>query len=277
MEDQRLWWNERKDFALLDDLDDWATASLRSTVPAHVRRAFGKQASTGGEEFITRVFDRHMSIETVLKLSGEWHEAVAANMTGPDCEFPPSWFPAQRIGDLDLVPITTAADLYREGKAMHHCVGTYAEYVNHGSLSIFSILKDGERVATVSFDRGAVYGLREIRGPCNAAVPQIEKAIRAWLRKQVPPKSPTSPFPFLEASRRRELVALLDTPDDTPLLSRFVNQGKTAADVEELARIWDAIVQPIYMDLSEGDRAVFDRQFREIERELISIEDDIPF
>jgi len=73
------------------------------------------------------------------------------------------------------------------------------------------------------------------------------------------------------------LVALLDTPDDTPLLSRFVNQGKTAADVEELVRIWDTIVQSIYMDLSEGDRAVFDRQFSEIERELISIEDDIPF
>jgi hypothetical protein len=92
-----------------------------------------------------------MSLETVLKLSGEWHEAVARDLSGPQCRFPPPWFPAQSIEDYELVPIDNAVALYLEGKTMHHCVASrsYVEAARMGWLCICSIRTPGKRVATI--------------------------------------------------------------------------------------------------------------------------------
>ena len=56
-----------------------------------------------------------MSLKTVTALSAEWHEAVAAGMDGPDAALPPPWYPAAKVGDFDILPIETSAELYREG------------------------------------------------------------------------------------------------------------------------------------------------------------------
>ena len=126
-----------------------------------------------------------MSVETVVNLSGEWHEAIVGGMSGPQCRFPPPWFPAQTIGEYELVPIYNAAALDLEGKAMHHCVASYFEAALNGALCICSIRQNGERVATVAFKQGAKGpALAQIRGPCNKAVPKIEKAISRWLLTQ---------------------------------------------------------------------------------------------
>ena len=98
----------------LEDIGDWVRASAQANVP-------------GGERFIPRPFRPDMSVETVLKLNGEWHEAIAGDKSGPQCPFPPPWFPAQTIGEYELVPIANRGDLYLEGNAMHHCVASYFE------------------------------------------------------------------------------------------------------------------------------------------------------
>ena len=195
---------------LLGDVADWVEASLRASVPPHVRWAFGETRTQGGEEFITRIFSPCMSLETVLKLSGEWHEAVANNMTGPQCQFPQPWFPAQRIEDYDLFPIENAADLYLEGKTMHHCAGTYAERARRGDCCFFSIRAQGERVATIAFSRGPSGPvIEQIRGHCNAVMPVVEKAIRKWLRRQ---PANSANLPVIPEYRR----TLVDVFDDIP-------------------------------------------------------------
>jgi hypothetical protein len=77
-----------------------------------------------GEQFIHREFNADMSLVTVTKLSADWHEAVAANMSGPSSEFPEPWCPGGVSGGFDIVPIIRSANLYREGKLLHHCAGT---------------------------------------------------------------------------------------------------------------------------------------------------------
>jgi hypothetical protein len=129
-----------------------------------------------------------MSLKTVTALSAEWHEAVAANMTGPDVTFPAPWYPAAKVGDYDILPIEDSASLYREGAAMHHCVGAYAGNVRSGSLQVYSVRRDNERVATLSLGRrDTSAALSEIRGLCNAIAPkEIALAVRRWLRAQQP-------------------------------------------------------------------------------------------
>jgi hypothetical protein len=140
------------------------------------------------QQFITQPFQPSMSLKTATALSAEWHEAVAANMTGPDIAFPEPWYPAAKVGDYNIVPIEDSASLYREGSTMHHCVGTYADSVRKGGVQIYSVRRDGVRLATFSLARcGVSTRLGQIRGPCNAQPPkEIMAMVRRWLRSQKP-------------------------------------------------------------------------------------------
>jgi PcfJ-like protein len=154
------------------DLADWACAEGPS------------------RQFVIRPFQSSMSLKTVTTLSAEWHEAVAAAMDGPAAAFPPPWYAAAKIGDYGIVPIDNSAALYREGAAMHHCVGTYANPVQRGSLYVYSVRRDGQRVATLAIKRDPTRTkaqLVQLRGPCNAQPPQaVTLAVQRWLRAQKP-------------------------------------------------------------------------------------------
>ena len=142
-----------------------------------------------------------MSLKTVTTLSAQWHEAVASNMTGPDLALPPPWYPAAKVGDLEIVPIQNSGDLYREGASMHHCAGTYADDIKAGWLYVYSVRRDGERVATLALARDQTSTkaqLSQLRGPCNAEPSQaITSAVQQWLRAlgPLPVAEPTAERP----------------------------------------------------------------------------------
>jgi hypothetical protein len=164
----------------LSDISDWARAP-----------------GTPGGQFVTRPFVPTMSLKTVTMLSAQWHEAVAANMTGPDVTFPTAWYPAIKVSGYDILPIDNSAALHREGAAMHHCIGTYADRVRSGDLQVYSVRRDGQRLATFSLVRMAESAaLAEIRGPCNVQPPKaVTAAVRRWLRAQAPLPPVTHPEP----------------------------------------------------------------------------------
>ena len=164
--------SENELHSFLNDTADW------------VRSSHGND----GHQLVVRPFKPTMSLRTVTKLSAEWHEAVASNLTGPQHTFPAPWFPAAKVNGVEIIPIDNSADLYREGASMHHCVGTYAEEVRAGRYYVYSICRDGERLATAGLILiGDRVRLHEIRGPCNAAVPkQITAIVQRWLGAQAP-------------------------------------------------------------------------------------------
>jgi hypothetical protein len=172
----------------LEDTKDWVLASYRASVPPHIWRAISglRQNSSQGEKFINRQFTADMSLATVTKLNADWHEAVAANMTGPDCVFPDPWCPGGIHGGFDIVPVTTSADLYLEGRLMHHCVGTYGDDVRSGRCYIFSVRKDQAPIATLELVRGSTgVTIGQIRGPCNKQPEKVVlRAANSWFRAQ---------------------------------------------------------------------------------------------
>jgi PcfJ-like protein len=174
---------------ILRDIADWVRACYRASVPPHIRKAIlGDQMNlrAQGEQFVHRQFNPDMSLATVSKLSADWHDAVAANMTTPNTEFPEPWCPGSVSGGFDIVPITSSSDLYREGKLLHHCAGTYAERVHSGECYMFSVRKDVAPLATLELvhnEAGVAIG--QLRGACNAKAPkEVLRAVNSWLRAQ---------------------------------------------------------------------------------------------
>jgi len=164
-------WADLNNLQELEDTADWIRAA---TVPA---------------EQIDRPFVPSMSVRTVRELSAQWHETVAQAKESVARPFPAPWFPpAALINGYAVVPITSSADLYREGKEMHHCVGSYAPDILTGHRYIYSVREGDKRIATFELVRngnGAKPALGQIRGNCNAHVPkQITEAVRRWLRVQ---------------------------------------------------------------------------------------------
>ena len=126
-----------------------------------------------------------MSLRTVLRLSDEWHEAVANYIDTSDTRtFPQPWCDGATINGLKIDPITNPADLYREGKEMRNCVGTYGGAVLAGGRYIYSVTENGKKVATAELINNDGHAkLGQARGPCNAVAPnRAVTALRRWLR-----------------------------------------------------------------------------------------------
>jgi hypothetical protein len=170
---------------ILGDIADW----VRAGMPPKEDWPPGEPPRPRvGSEFIVRAFKPSMSLKTAMALSADWHEAVANNLDGPNSAFPEPWYPAARLGNYEILPIEDGASLYREGTAMHHCVGTYGDQVQTGNLYIYSIRLNGECVATLALGRqnGQAH-VEEIRGPCNTEPPKATvAAVARWLHTQRP-------------------------------------------------------------------------------------------
>jgi hypothetical protein len=161
-----------EDVHWLEDVADWVRACTNTD----------RESSA----LVTRRFSPDMSINTVTSLSREWHEAAAINRNGGYYEFPEPWAQAGKVGDNDIVPISNSRELYREGDAMHHCVGTYGKRICAGLCYIFSLRKEGMRIATIKLvqSEGRV-SMGQIRGPYNAPVTdETKRAARKWLKSQ---------------------------------------------------------------------------------------------
>jgi hypothetical protein len=180
----------------LTDLMYWVAACRRAEKappnPGVVLGGHSEDRASQGEEFITRRFNPGMALKTVIELSGKWHDAVASNMTGPSYEFPAAWYDAAKIGGYEIVPILSGGDLYREGYAMHHCVGTYGDRIRRGEVYVFSVRQHEARVATLELVRhGERVSQGLLRGPSNSRVSKgIEVVVRRWLRAQKEPRLP---------------------------------------------------------------------------------------
>jgi PcfJ-like protein len=205
-------WSDIRDLQEMQDLGDWITASALyaraqtnqelehwaqqnapARLAARVRELVLVEATQQfnpavNQPPIERPFVSSMSLRTVRELSAQWHESVAQAKESEVRPFPQPWFPASKlVNGYEVVPIVNSADLYREGKTMHHCVGSYSHDVIAGRKYIYSVREGDDRIATFELVRNgdAKAALGQIRGNCNAHVPkQITDAVRRWLRSQ---------------------------------------------------------------------------------------------
>ena len=188
----------------VENVSDWVKASYRvsvdealAAIPQYMIDACEldflgrpRAAQNTTPNYITRRFSSDMSLRTVFELSDEWHEAIANHQSEHTTPFPEPWTGPADVDGYQIVPITNSADLYREGKRMRHCVGTYGNEVTWNNCYFYHVEKGGQPVATVQLLRdGTKPKVGHVRGPCNAIVDKkIMQILRKWVRqvKEVP-------------------------------------------------------------------------------------------
>ena len=168
--------------AQIGDLRDWVRASYAAGLPNYVVTALTEGGDIG-QDLITRPFSPDMSVSTVRALSGAWHEDVALSDHGSDEPLPPPWRGAEKIGELDAVPLTTAAEIAAEGRHLHHCVATHTYAVRAGHYCIYSVRQGDQRIATVEVGRRGDkrVQIEQMKGPCNALLPKpLQAKLNRW-------------------------------------------------------------------------------------------------
>jgi hypothetical protein len=122
---------------------------------------------------VEQPFVPSMSVQTVRRLSNQWHEAVTRLNAGEPMPFPEPWFQPHTLTDGErIIPLTNNVDLVCEGQAMHHCISRYVGNVLRGQTYIYSLRKGDQRIATIELWRDGTgkAKLGQVRGAYNAMV-----------------------------------------------------------------------------------------------------------
>lgn len=116
----------------------------------------------------------------VMARQKRWHEMVQQRERSEKSAISwdglsPGWSDPQT--GFSAVPLTDGGMLWDEGKAMRHCVSSYASECEQGNSRIFSIRKDGERFGTaeVKVSDGS-FKVVQFKGLCNRLIEDE----RAW-------------------------------------------------------------------------------------------------
>lgn len=147
-----------------------------------------------------RTFNEKWTLQQAVNASERWHveSARQANEAAFLHQHGIGWkqiidyapLPARaEIGGFEFVALQSGAQIFSEGREMHHCVMTYAALVARGRSRLYSIRQQGSRVATLELVRmssttrpRANYAPAQLKGPGNGAVSeQIAYAARAFV------------------------------------------------------------------------------------------------
>lgn len=119
------------------------------------------------------------------------------------------WLPAGSALGYDFVPLDTAAAFIAEARALDNCLDIYAAKLRLNRSSIYSVRRDGRRVAVVEIGphpedpaRPALLQLRTRRN--RRAEPQLWQATYAWIGAA--PISPRAPRLDARASQSRAIA-----------------------------------------------------------------------
>ncbi len=87
------------------------------------------------------------------------------------------------LAQYEFLEISGDNQLLAEGRAMHHCVFTYRDDVLSGKTSIWSLRKNGYRLATIEIENSS-RSIVQVRKKCNNLADEItQHIIQQWAKK----------------------------------------------------------------------------------------------
>jgi hypothetical protein len=128
-----------------------------------------------------------MQWKTALAKAHAWSDALELSLFLGDGSLCDAWRDEKTVYGYEFVPLRSALDVDFEAAEMRHCVRSYGACIASNSIRLWSIRKDGQRVATMSLasSSGPLPSIREISSHANKPPPdEVWLAARRWLYAQ---------------------------------------------------------------------------------------------
>lgn len=127
-----------------------------------------------------------MSWHSAVVAATDWLERVTLHAHLGNRAVRETWLEPGTFEGLEFVPLRSAIDIDEEAEAMKHCVRTYADKVAHDHARLWSVRRDGARVATLEIGMGRhrspLVGLWQLQGPGNGMVcREVWAAVMRWI------------------------------------------------------------------------------------------------
>jgi hypothetical protein len=149
----------------------WAWFSLEPTTFAHA--------------LIERRWTPEIRIKQALAAAGDWRTMIGLHVNLGGAPITDMWLEPGRVGVYDFHALSSIAAIVDEANAMRNCLRTYGYSLAHNSARLWSVRRDGARVATLRLStRNAdpLPNIVELKGPGNTKVPrEVWWAARRWL------------------------------------------------------------------------------------------------
>jgi PcfJ-like protein len=147
---------------------------------------FSRHPGTRGHHLIERPWNPDMHFDTAHACARAWAVAVSVHLNFGDRPLEDVWLEPGSVGGYEFMPVRSIQDLLQEGATMRNCVATYGANLAFNRSRIWSVRREGQRVATlkVSVDHpdDPLLHVSELRASGNRDVPaEVWWAARRWL------------------------------------------------------------------------------------------------
>lgn len=137
-----------------------------------------------------RCWSADMGYRAAMAEVYDWQQRLELEIALGDEEIADVWLTSEMFAGYEFVPLRNVDDLANEGRAMSNCVMTYGYGLAGGHYRLWSLRKDGARVATVQIGR---YGcdphphVLQLAGPKNeACARELWWVVRSWVHSHGP-------------------------------------------------------------------------------------------
>ena len=183
--DAARWGDEQVALWIARELD----RNARSFKPQRIRLLalyawYSARPDTAAHRLIRKAWHQDMCLATAADEATEWCVAVELNLN-LGCRVIDPWLEPGEVMGFDFVPLCSEAQIAQEASEMRNCVRDYGRDLVDNRSRLWSIRRDGARVATISVGfryRWPILDILQLKGPSNIEAPkEIWAAARRWL------------------------------------------------------------------------------------------------
>lgn len=107
------------------------------------------QPGLAGHAMCETLWQPSLRFATALMAAAKWRERLELHLALGDNEAEDMWLRPGSVAGYDFAPLASAAAIHEEARAMQSCLVTYGPCVARGRIRLWSMRRDGKRVATV--------------------------------------------------------------------------------------------------------------------------------
>jgi hypothetical protein len=141
----------------------WAWFSVRPDLAAH--------------KHVVKRWTPQVNYKAASKSADEWFNRTHMNALIGDADLLCQWLKPATVDEYEFVPLLSAEDIHEESHVMKNCVRTYADDIATDRQRLWSMRREGKRVATISVGNSYDLGLltiTQIKGPNNSRITRPE-------------------------------------------------------------------------------------------------------